>query len=77
MLKAEIRGEYDFSRAKDALVVSNELNQRVALFLDENRKGDVIRVAVDLPNCSGTRAYAINFDWLMDHLRHLEPERAP
>jgi hypothetical protein len=74
MIKAERRGDYDYSRDKDALVVSDG-NQRIALFLD-SRRGvrDIISVAVDMPNSAGTRCYAIDFKWLINHLRKLEPE---
>jgi hypothetical protein len=76
MIKAESRGDYDFARENDALIVSDESGQRIALFLDERRGDrDVIRVAVDMPNSSGTRCYAIDFKWLINHLRKLEPER--
>jgi hypothetical protein len=73
MLKAERRGEYGFSFVKDALVVSNDEDERVAMFVDYRHGGDVIGIAVDLPNSAGTRTYAVGFDWLLDHLRKLEP----
>ncbi|MDE2470392.1 MAG: hypothetical protein KGL35_17015 [Bradyrhizobium sp.] len=76
MIRAEARGQYDFSREKDALVVSNETGLRVALFLDGRRKRDVISVSVDLPDSKGTRCYAVDFDWLVDHLCSLEPNNA-
>ena len=76
MIKAEPRGDYDFTRDRDALVVSDENDQRIALFLDARRgERDIISVAVDMPNCAGTRCYAIDFKWLINHLRKLEPER--
>lgn len=76
MIKAEPRGDYDFTRDRDALVVSDENDQRIALFLDARRgERDIISVAVDMPNCAGTRCYAIDFKWLITHLRKLEPER--
>jgi len=73
MLRAERRGGCGFSFVKDALVVSNEAGERVAMFVDDRHGGDVIRVSVDLPNSAGTRTYAVGFDWLLDHLRKLEP----
>ncbi len=76
MIKAEQRGEYDFGRHKDALVVSDEFDQRIAIFLDPRRNGrDIVNVAVDLPNSAGSRCYAIDFAWLLDHLRTLDPTR--
>lgn len=76
MIEAELRGDYDFSRYKDALVASDESGQRIALFLDARRGDrDIISVAVDMPNSSGSRCYAIDFEWLINHLRKLEPER--
>lgn len=76
MIEAELRGEYDLSSYKDALVVSDESGQRIALFLDARRGDrDIVSVAVDMPNCAGTRCYAIDFNRLMDHLRKLEPKR--
>ncbi len=78
MIEAELRGEYDASRRKDALVVADaETGQRIALFLSDRRKSDVVSVSVDLPNCSGSRCYSIPFAWLLDHLRTLEPSHAP
>ena len=73
MLKAERRGEYDLSFVKDALVISNDAGERVAMFVDVCRDAETIRIAVDLPNSAGTRTYAVVFDWLIDHLRKLEP----
>jgi len=76
MIEAEPRGDYDFSRDKDALVVSDDSGQRIALFLDARGGGrDIISVAVDMPNCAGSRCYAIDFKWLINHFRKLEPER--
>lgn len=75
MIEAELRGDYDFSSYKDALVVTDDSGQRIALFLDARRGDrDIISVAVDLPNSAGTRCYAIDFRWLISHLRKLEPE---
>ena len=76
MIEAELRGEYDLSSYKDALVVSDDNGQRIALFLDARRgERDIISVAVALPNCTGTRCYAIDFKWFINHLLKLEPER--
>lgn len=76
MIEAEFRGDYDFGIYKDALVVSDDSGQRIALFLDARRGDrDIVSVAVDMPNSSGTRCYAIDFAWLLDHLRTLDPTR--
>ena len=73
MLKAERRGEYDISRNKDALVVCDDEGRRVALFVDDRMRRDMVNIAVDLPDNAGTRTYAVGFDWLLNHLRTLEP----
>jgi hypothetical protein len=68
MLIAERRGEYDNSRAKDALIVTDaDTDTRAALFLDEGK--NLISIAVDLPNKSGTLCYSVPFDVLVDVLR--------
>lgn len=73
MLKAERRGEYDISRNKDALVVCDGADGRIALFLDDRMRRDMVNIAVSLPNCTGTRTYAVGFNWLLEHLRTLKP----
>ena len=75
MLQIERRGDYDKCDKKDALVVASESGERIAIFVDRYRPHKV-QVAVDLPSSSGTRCYAIDFAWLLDHLRHLEPNAA-
>jgi hypothetical protein len=76
MIKAESRGDYDFARKNDALIVSDESGQRIALFVDDRRAElDIIGVAVDMPGGVVTRCYTIDFKWLINHLRKLEPER--
>ena len=76
MIKAEPRGEYDFDRTKSALVVSDEHDQRLAIFLSERRGArDIISVAVSLPKGAGTLTYGVEFGWLLDHLRKLKPTR--
>lgn len=77
MLKAEKRGEYDVAHEKDALAVTNEQGERIAIFAGLRAKDDHINVAVSLPNSTGTRTYALKFDWLLNHLRSLDPARAP
>jgi hypothetical protein len=68
MLIAERRGEYDSSRAKDALVVTDaETDTRAALFLDEDKS--LISIAVDMPNKSGALCYSVPFHVLVDVLR--------
>lgn len=72
MLKPERRGEYDFSHTKDALVVRDDSGTRLALFLSVHAENHVC-VAVDLPDHHGVRTYAIDYQWLIEHLRTLEP----
>ena len=72
MLKAEKRGEYDVAHEKDAIAVTNENGERIAIFAGLLAKDDYINVAVSLPNSTGTRTYALKFDWLLEHLRGLE-----
>lgn len=72
MIVAEKRGEYDLGRTKDSMTAENERGERIAVFL-ENTKANKVCIAVDLPDGCGTRSYAVDFDWLLDHLRTLEP----
>lgn len=72
MIFAEKRGEYDFGRTKDAMVATNENGERIAVFV-EGAKANKVCIAVDLPDGRGTRSYAVDFDWLLEHLRTLEP----
>lgn len=68
MLITERRGEYDNSRTKDALIVTDaDTGTRVAMFLDERKS--LISIAVDLPNKSGSLCYSVPFDVLVDVLR--------
>jgi hypothetical protein len=68
MLIAERRGEYDSSRTKDSLVVTDaDTDTRAALFLDEDKS--LISIAVDMPNKSGTLCYSVPFHVLVDVLR--------
>lgn len=76
MITPEPRGEYDFNRLQDSLVASDEHGQRVAIFVDTRRaERNIIGIAVSLPNSTGTRCYGVEFGWLLDHLRTLEPNR--
>lgn len=72
MLKAEKRGVYDVAHEKDAIAVTNEKGERIAIFAGKRANADYINVAVSLPDGTGTRAYALHFDWLLNHLRSLE-----
>lgn len=72
MIKAERRGELDTDHVKDALAITNENGERIAIFAGKWAKDDYINVAVDMPNSAGTRTYALKFDWLLNHLRSLE-----
>lgn len=72
MIFAEKRGEYDFGCTKDAMVATNENGERIAVFV-EGAKANKVCIAVDLPDSRGTRSYAVDFDWLLAHLRTLEP----
>ena len=68
MLIAERRGEYDTSRTKDALTVTDaDTGTRAAMFLDEGKS--LISIAVDMPNKSGSLCYSVPFDVLVDALR--------
>lgn len=78
MIKARTRGEHDLSRYMDALSISDETGVNyIDIFFDRRRKDDLINISVSLPEFSGTRCYSVNFDWLVDHLRTLEPMRDP
>ena len=68
MLIAELRGEYDSSRRKDSLVVTDmSRDVRAAIFINEGE--DSISVAVDMPNKSGVLTYGVPFDVFLDALR--------
>lgn len=72
MIFAEERGEYDFGRTRDAMVATNENGERIAVFVG-GAKANKVCIAVDLPDSRGTRSYTVDFDWLLTHLRTLEP----
>lgn len=75
MVTAEPRGPYDISRSKDGLVALDEKGERIAIFLDPafGRQKNLVSIAVSLPNSAGTRCYSVDFDWLLGHLRRLDP----
>jgi hypothetical protein len=60
MFRAEIRGEYDCSRTKDALILVDDLGYRTAVFLSEDGKS--INIAIDLPHKCGTKCFSLNMD---------------
>lgn len=60
MIRAEVRGEYDCSRTKDALILVDDLGYRTAIFLSDDSKR--INVAIDMPHKCGTNCFSLGMD---------------